>query len=188
MSKRLIFSCSSPSHHEARNATYPFGCGLSMERTSQNPSPIGGIKEAQSNTSRKPLTNFSFKPVIVDLISPPQSIPSTSKDSLLGFERFIVRNPFDLRTNPSTFSSLPPSFSSSFPSSFLLLSNPFLTKNLCYNFCSSSPSTLEPKLPRPLLMASLLLPWALRKLSYVDEPAVAPSSTASFDFSAILYG
>ena len=53
----------------------------------------------------------------------PPSIPSVSKYSTSGFHKFIGRNPFDLRTKPSIFSSPPSSFSSS--------TNPFLAKNFC---------------------------------------------------------
>ena len=69
----------------------------------------------------KPPANFSFKPATFDL---PPSIHSISKDSPLGFDKFIGRNPFDLRSKPSIFSFLP---SSSFSSS----SNPFLVENSC---------------------------------------------------------
>ena len=63
--------------------------------------------------------NFSFKLATFDL---PPSIPSVSKDSSLGFGKFIGRNPFYLCIKPSIFSSSPfYSFSSS--------SNPFLVEN-----------------------------------------------------------
>ena len=52
----------------------------------------------------------------------PPSIPYVSKDSPLGFGRFLGRNPFDLHTKPSIFSS-PTSYS------FSSSSNPFLVEN-----------------------------------------------------------
>ena len=62
------------------------------------------LKKPRVIPREKPLANFSFKPKDVDLPSPPQPIHSALKDSPLGFERSIGRNPFDLHTNPSTFS------------------------------------------------------------------------------------
>ena len=157
-------------YHEAQSATYPFGYGLSMQNTSYNPSSIGGIEEAQSNASRKPFANFSFKLTAVDLSFPSQSIPSTSKDSPLGFERFLGRNPFDLRTNHSTFSY------------FSHISTPFLVENPCFWFCSFSPSTSEPRLLRLWSTKSPQSMPRLLKSSSVGEPAGAPSSTAGFCF------
>ena len=136
------------------------------------------LKKPRVIPREKPPANFYFKHAAFDLPSPPQPIPSVSKESPLVFERSIGRNPFDLRTNPSTFSSLLLSLSSSFP----LLSNPLLVENPCYRFYSSSPSPSEPKPLRPLPAASLQLPLALLKLFSIAEPAAAPSSTASFDF------
>ena len=64
------------------------------------------LKKSRVIPQEKPPANFSFKPVAFDLPHLPHLILSTSKDSPLGFERFIGRNPFDLSTNPSTFSTL----------------------------------------------------------------------------------
>ena len=69
----------------------------------------------------KPPPNFYFKSTTFDL---PPSIPYVSKDSTLGFGKFIRRNPFDLCMKPSIF-SYPPS------SSFSSSSNPFLVENYC---------------------------------------------------------
>ena len=88
----------------------PFGYELSMERTSQNPSLIGRIEEAPSNTPRKASCQFFFKLAAFDLPPSSQPIPFSSKDSHLRFERFIGRNPFDLHTKPSIFSYFLPFF------------------------------------------------------------------------------
>ena len=77
------------------------------------------LKKPKVIPQEKTPTNFSFKPTTFNL---PPSIPSASKDSSLGFSKFIERNQFDLRTKPFIFSS---PLSSSFSSS----SNPFLAEN-----------------------------------------------------------
>ena len=102
------------------------------------------LKKPRVIPIEKPLANFSFKPAVVDLPYPPQSILSASKDSPLRFKRFIGRNPFNLRTDPSRFSS----FLISLSSPFSLISNSFLAENPYYNLCSLLPSTSEPKLLR----------------------------------------
>ena len=137
------------------------------------------LKKPRVIPREKPLANFSFKLVAFDLPPSPQSVPSTSKVSPLEFERFIGRNHFDFRTNPSTFYTLLPYFSFSFP----FLSNPFMAENPCYKFSSSSPSLLDLKSPRPSPKMSQRLSSALLKATSAAEPVViAPSSTARFDF------
>ena len=83
------------------------------------------LKKPRVIPQEKPLANFSFKLAAFDLPPPLQPVSYASIDSPLGFERSLGRNPFNLRTNPSSFSSLLPSFSSSFP----FLSNPLLVEN-----------------------------------------------------------
>ena len=79
------------------------------------------LKKPKVIPREKHPSNFSFKPATFDL---PHSIPFASKDSHLGFGKFMGRNPFDLCIKPSIFSSLP-----SFP--FFSSSNPFLVENSC---------------------------------------------------------
>ena len=114
-----------------------------MGRTSQNPSLVRRVVKAQSNTPRKTSSQFFFQ--TYNTFDFPPSIASaskdsplgfgkfigrnpfylcTTKDSPLGFGKFIRRNPFDLCTKPSIFSSPP---SSSFSSS----SYPFFVENSC---------------------------------------------------------
>ena len=107
--------------------------------------PLEELKKPRVLPREKPPVNFSFKPGAFDLPPPTQSVPSTSKDSPLGFERSLGRNPFDLRINHFTFYSLLPSFSSSFP----LLSNPLLGENPCYQFFFTLPPPSEPKPSKP---------------------------------------
>ena len=85
------------------------------------------VKKPRVIPREKSSPQFSFKYAAFNLLPPTQSVltypksiyfPSSApKDTHLGFEMFIGRNPFDLRTNPSTFSYflLSSSFSSSFP-------------------------------------------------------------------------
>ena len=44
------------------------------------------LKKPRVIPQEEPLANFSFKLTVVDLLSPPQSIPSVLKGSPLGFE------------------------------------------------------------------------------------------------------
>ena len=100
------------------------------------------LKKPKLIPREKPPAIFSFKPVTFNLPPLTQLVPSclesnyfpsfAPKDTHLGFERFIGRNPFDLCTNPSTFSYFLPSFSFS-----LLIETP------CHRFCSSSLSLSE---------------------------------------------
>ena len=92
-----------------------------QEERDKTRAQLDELKKPKVISREKPHTNFYFKPITFDLLLSP-SIPSASKDSPLGFGKFIGRKPFDLRTKPSIFSSPP---SSSFSSS----SNPFLAKN-----------------------------------------------------------
>ena len=78
------------------------------------------LKKPKVIAREKPNANFSFKPTTFNLPPFTQLVlsclesnyfsSSTPKDSHLGFERFIRRNLFDLRTNPSTFSFFLSSF------------------------------------------------------------------------------
>ena len=91
-----------------------------QEERAKTRARLDELKKPKVIPREKPLADFSFKPATFDLPPSPQPIPSASKDSPLGFEKFIRRNQFNLRTKHSIFSS-PPSFSSS--------SNPFLVEN-----------------------------------------------------------
>ena len=98
----------------------PLDVDYQREKQAKTRAQLDELKKPKVMPREKPLANFSFKPVTFDL---PHSIPSASKDSPLGFEKFIGRNPFDLHTKPFIF-SYPLSSSSSSSS------NPFLAKNL----------------------------------------------------------
>ena len=116
MSKALFYILS-PFYHEAQSATYPFGCGLPTRKRAKTRARLDELKKPKALPREKPPTNFSFKPTAFDL---PLLIPSVTKDSPLGFDKFIGRNPFYLLTEPSIF-SYPPS--SSFSSFFLSLAD-----------------------------------------------------------------
>ena len=97
----------------------PLDVDYQREERAKTRARLHELKKPKVIPREKPTVNFCFKPTTFDL---PPSIPFVSKDSSLGFGKFIGRNPFDLCTKPSIFSSLS---SSSFSSS----SNPFLDKN-----------------------------------------------------------
>ena len=97
----------------------PLDVDYQREEQAKTRTQLDELKTPKVIPQEKPLANFSFKPTTFDLFP---SIPSISKDSHLGFGKFIGRNPFVLRTKPSILSS-PPSSSLSYSS------NPFLAKN-----------------------------------------------------------
>ena len=98
----------------------PLDVDYQQEERVKTQARLDELKKPKVITQEKPPANFSFKPATFDL---PPSIPVVSKDSHLGFGKFIERNPFNLRAKPSIF-SFPPSFFSS-------SSNPFLAENSC---------------------------------------------------------
>ena len=91
------------------------------EERAKNQARLDELKKPKVIPREKPPANFSFKPMIFYF---PPSIPFESKDSPLGFGKFIGRKQFDLHTKPSIFSS-PPSYS------FSSSSSPFLAENSC---------------------------------------------------------
>ena len=99
----------------------PLDVDYQREERIKTQARLDELKKPKVITREKPPANFSFKPATFDL---PPSIHVVSKDSPLGFGKFIERNPFNLRTKPSIF-SFPPS------SSFSSFSNPFLAENSC---------------------------------------------------------
>ena len=99
----------------------PLDVDYQREERAKTRARLDELKKPKVITREKPPCNFSFKLGTFDLSL---SIPYVSKDTTLGFVKFIGRKPFNLCTKPSIFSSPP---SSSFSSS----SNPFLAKNSC---------------------------------------------------------
>ena len=93
----------------------PLDVDYKWEKQAQTRALLDELKKLKVIPQEKPPANFCFKTTAFDLLSPIQLIPSASENSYLGFERFIGRNPFDLRTNSFTFSF---SFSSLFSISF----------------------------------------------------------------------
>ena len=87
----------------------PLDVDYQREEQSKTRSRLDELKKSKVMTQENPPANFSFKPMTFDLLP---SIPFVSKDSHLGFGKFIGRNLFDLRTKPSIFSSPSSSFSS----------------------------------------------------------------------------
>ena len=129
----------------------PLDVNCQQEEQAKTRARLDELKKPKVIPQEKPLANFSFKPGTFDL---PSSTPSTSKDSPLGFGKFIGRNLFYLRTKPSIFSSSSSS------------SNPSLVENPCYGCCSllSTPPELKPSRSSPVL--SLAPPnMTLRPLS-----------------------
>ena len=70
----------------------PLNVNYQREEQAKTRARLDELKKPKVITREKHSANFSFKPGTFDL---PPSIPSVSKDSPLGFGKFIGRNFFD---------------------------------------------------------------------------------------------
>ena len=70
----------------------PLDVDYQREEQAKTRAQLDELKNPKVITREKPPANFSFKPATFDF---PPPIPYVSKDSPLGFGKFIGRNPFD---------------------------------------------------------------------------------------------